>query len=62
MAKGADLGFVCYISTPERGAVPVNELTPDEEAQWHQNMIGRLGESMSDFYTQHPAEYSKLRK
>lgn len=59
MAKGK-LGYVCYVIMPERGPVPVENLTPEERAQWQQNMTQRLSENMSAYYTQHPDEYAAL--
>lgn len=54
------LGYVCYVLMPDRGPVPVNELTPEEKEQWHANMRRRLTENMSDYYTQHPDEWQKM--
>lgn len=58
---GKKLGYVCYVIMPDRGPVPVNELTKEERAQWSENMRRRLSENMSDYYTQHPEEYAALR-
>lgn len=57
---GKKLGYICYVIMPDRGPVPVNELTEDERAQWRENMRRRLSENMSDYYTQHPDEYKRL--
>lgn len=57
---GKKLGYICYVIMPDRGPVPVNELTEDERAQWGANMRRRLSENMSDYYTQHPDEYTRL--
>lgn len=58
MAK--ELGFICYILTPDRGPVPMNEMPPEELAAWGKRMSKRSSEAMSDYYTQHPDEYEKL--
>ena len=60
MARGKPLGFVCYVIMPDRGPVPVQELTESERAQWQQNMLPRLSEDMSAHYSQHPEEYAAL--
>lgn len=60
MARGKPLGFVCYVIMPDRGPVPVKELTESERAQWQQNMLQRLSEDMSAYYSQHPEEYAAL--
>lgn len=58
MAK--KLGYVCYVIMPDRGPVPVNELTEEERVCWKENMRQRLSENMSAYYTQHPEEYARL--
>lgn len=58
MAK--KLGYICYVIMPDRGPVPVNELTEEERANWKENMRERLSENMSAYYTQHPEEYARL--
>lgn len=55
------LGYVCYVIMPDRGPVPVEDLTDAERKQWHENMRRRLSENMSAYYTQHPEEYAALR-
>lgn len=57
---GKKLGYVCYVLMPDRGPIPVNELTDEERAQWGANMRQRLSANMSDYYTQHPDEYTRL--
>lgn len=54
------LGFVCYVIMPGRGPVPVENLTPEERAQWQQNMCRNLSREMSAYYSQHPEEYAAL--
>ena len=60
MAKKKELTCRSFVLMPGRGAVPVEELTDAERAQWHGNMLRRLSEVMSDYYTQHPEEYARL--
>lgn len=57
---GKKLGYICYVIMPDRGPVPVNELTEEERACWKENMRQRLSETMSAYYTQHPEEYARL--
>jgi len=45
---------------PDRGPVPLENLTPEERAQWAENKRRRLSENMSAYYTQHPEEYAAL--
>lgn len=54
------LGYVCYVIMPGRGPVPLENLTPEERAQWAENKRRRLSENMSAYYSQHPEEYAAL--
>lgn len=54
------LGYVCYVIMPDRGPVPLENLTAEERAQWAENKRHRLSENMSAYYTQHPEEYAAL--
>lgn len=54
------LGYVCYVIMPDRGPVPLENLTAEERAQWAENKRRRLSENMSAYYTQHPEEYAAL--
>ncbi len=54
------LGYVCYVIMPDRGPVPLENLTPDERAQWQVNMCRNLSRELSAHYTQHPEEYAAL--
>jgi hypothetical protein len=60
MARGGKLGFVCYVQMPDGRTVDVKDLTDAERAQWHENMLQRLSENMSAYYSQHPEEYALL--
>ena len=60
MAKGKDLTCVSYVIMPDGRSVSADELTTEEAAQWQRNMSERLGEGMSDYYTQHPEEFSNF--
>lgn len=62
MARRDELNCVSYVIMPDSRAVQVDELTPEENIQWQANMTERLGEAMSDYYTQHPQEYINLSK
>ena len=57
MAK--ELSFQCFVLTPG-GPVLVESLSDQERTVWKKNMLKRLSESMSDYYTQHPDEYRAL--
>ena len=61
MARVKELMCTSFVIMPEGRTVPVDELTPEETAQWQRHMAARLGEVMSDYYTQHPEEYSKIK-
>lgn len=54
------LGYVCYVIMPDRGPVPLENLTAEERAQWAENKRRRLSENMSAYYSQHPEEYTAL--
>lgn len=55
-----ELTCVSYVIFPDGRTVLADELTPEEHAQWQQNMLRRLSENMSDYYTQHPEQYARL--
>ena len=55
-----ELTCVSFVIFPDGRTVPVEELTPEERAQWRENMRRRLSENMSDYYTQHPEQYARL--
>ena len=55
-----ELTCVSFVIFPDGRTVPADELTPEEHAQWQQNMLRRLSENMSDYYTQHPEQYARL--
>ena len=59
MAK--KLGYICYVIMPDRGPVPLDELTKEERESWGERMRERLSENMSAYYTQHPEEYARLK-
>ncbi len=59
---GKELTCVSYVIMPDGRTIPADELTQEEAAAWQASMAGRLGEDMSDYYTQHPEEYIKLCK
>lgn len=52
MAK--ELTCRSFVLMPERGAVPVEELSPEERAAWHASLRQRLGLELGAFYAQHP--------
>lgn len=54
------LGYVCYVIMPDRGPVPLENLTAEEREQWAENKRRRLSENMSAYYSQHPEEYTAL--
>ena len=57
---GKELTCVSYVIMPDGRTVLADELTPEEHAQWQANMLRRLSENMSDYYTQHPEQYARL--
>lgn len=40
--------------------VPIEDLTPEENAQWRSNMNKRLSEGLSRYYSLHPDEFELL--
>lgn len=55
-----ELSFACFVTMPDGRVRAVEDLTPAEKTEWQRRMLRRLSEDMSDFYTQHPAEYARL--
>lgn len=55
-----ELSFACFVTMPDGRVRSVEDLTPDEKSEWQRRMLQRLSEDMSDYYTQHPAEYARL--
>lgn len=60
MTVGKELRCVSYVIMPDGRTVPADELTQEEAAAWQASMAGRLGEAMSDYYSQRPDEYRRL--
>ena len=58
--KSRELGFVCYMILPDGSTVPFDELTEAQRAAFRERAAQRLSARMSDYYTQHPKEYSRL--
>ena len=58
--QSRELGFVCYMILPDGRTVPFDELTQEQREAFRERAVKRLSERMSDYYTQHPAEYSRL--
>ena len=54
------LTFACFVTMPDGRVRAVEDLTPEEKTEWQRRMLRRLSEDMSDYYTQHPAEYARL--
>ena len=52
MAK--ELTCRSFVLMPQRGAVPVEELSPAETEIWHKNMRRRLSQDLGAYYAQHP--------
>ena len=59
-AKRKALTFACWIQMPDGRVRSVEDLTPEEKTEWQRRTLRRLSEDMSDYYTQHPAEYARL--
>lgn len=58
--KRGELRCVSYVVMPDGRSVPVDELTQEEKEQWQRRMLERLGENMSDYYSQHPELYARF--
>lgn len=55
-----ELTFACFVTMPDGQVRTVEDLTPAEKSEWQRRTLQRLSEDMSDYYTQHPAEYARL--
>ena len=60
MAKRQPLTYVCYIHMENGETLELDQLTPEQRAQWQENVRRRLSATMSGYYTQHPEEYKLL--
>lgn len=49
-----ELSCRSFVLMPQRGAVPVEDLSPAETEAWHANLRRRLGEELGAFYAKHP--------
>ena len=49
-----ELSCRSFVLMPQRGAVPVEDLSREETEIWHANLRRRLGEELGAFYAQHP--------
>lgn len=58
--KSRELGFVCHMILPDGRTVPFEELTEEQRTAFRERAAQRLSARMSDYYTQHPEEYSRL--
>ncbi len=58
--RGGHYDVVCFLERPDGTAVPFDELTPEEVADWKAKMSERLCRVMSRYYAQHPEEYERL--
>lgn len=56
-----DLTFVCYLILEDGTTVPWEETTEAQRKRFRENATKRLTQRMSDYYSQHPEEYAKLR-
>lgn len=61
MAKRQPLTCVCYIQMENGETLELDQLTPEQRAQWQENVRRRLSMTMSGYYTQHPEEYEKIK-
>lgn len=56
-----DITVVGYLILEDGSIVPWEERTPEQDRRFRENATKRLTAAMSDYYTQHPEEYAKLR-
>lgn len=56
-----DITFVCYLILEDGTTVPWEETTEAQRQRFRENATKRLTQRMSDYYSQHPEEYAKLR-
>lgn len=60
MGKRPELTYVNYVIMEDGSIVPFDKLTEEQHRLWARNTCARLSEDMSDYYTQHPANYKSL--
>ncbi|MBQ0038343.1 MAG: hypothetical protein KBS74_06700 [Clostridiales bacterium] len=54
---GKKLGYICYMMDKKTGEVQeIQQVAPEVKQKWAE----RLSSTMSDYYTQHMDEYTKL--
>lgn len=56
-----DIEVVGYLILEDGSIIPWEERTPEQDRRFRENATKRLTTVMSDYYTQHPEEYAKLR-
>ena len=56
-----DIEVVGYLILENGSIIPWDERTPEQDRRFRENATKRLTAAMSDYYTQHPEEYAKLR-
>ena len=56
-----DIEVVGYLILEDGSIIPWDERTPEQDRRFRENATKRLTAAMSDYYTQHPEEYAKLR-
>ena len=56
-----DIEVVGYLILEDGSIIPWEERTPEQDRRFRENATKRLTAAMSDYYTQHPEEYAKLR-
>ena len=56
-----DIEVVGYLILEDGSIIPWDERTPEQDRRFRENSTKRLTAAMSDYYTQHPEEYAKLR-
>lgn len=59
-ARKDDIKVVGFLLQEDGSAVPMEELTEVQRAEWLQRCSERLSKRMSEYYTQHPEEYIAL--
>lgn len=60
MARGAEIRCRAFIGSERDGYVPLESLTEEELEAWRERAAERIGNALSDYYSQHMDEYIKL--
>ena len=61
MARKDDIKVIGYLILEDGSTVPMEEVSPEDLQRFKDNAARRASIQLSDYYSQHPEEYAKLR-